>query len=700
MEAVTRGIPRVYRLCSLLDRGYRCRHAGRFRCLARITQPRRLDLFLLLGGWLGGDHRRPIVGDREFGWDRSDRITISSITPTGANGNTDGAIRASFSRIIEVVAGTGLGIDTIEGSLAQDRFRIDSAGAGLLDSDPATSSLRFRGIELIDARAGDDAILFDDAGSVASLIGGTGVDAVFGKSTADVMNLTATGAGTLSAGSLYTTFSEIESFDGRSGDDSLELNAISAGLAGSFIGSAGIDTIRGRDSRNDYFSVDSVTSAGAAGRIGSSVNSPADVVANFTGIEVLDGRGNEPSTTGDSLQSTTGNDLFAITGDAQGTLNSFLTWNRIENLVGGEGDDSFLFDDAGTIGSVTGGQGIDSIVGKTVSDTFEVTGISSGIGRTLSTYVRFEGIDRLDGQQGADRFVVTPTGVIQQLIGGASDDTFEIQGIANSSGAGAFGRVGTAGIGGIDGGGGRDTLVGGDDQDRFVVLASGPGAPPFNLSVSGELQRKRDLAPFDVASSFELKVSQFANIESMDGSRPTGLEIDLASFNDPANCRVDDRGDVLDLSRYQASGIRFNFNGRVESGNRLVGLLQQANSSAVLATFADIESAIGTRFADEFLKTFTADGRPFGFDSIFAGGPGVDAFRTRNNNANDVLLRSGDNLEDTDPAAIDPRCDETGDGITIGVRDQNFSAPLVPAPPRKGETSFMISMNSPVVRTA
>jgi hypothetical protein len=628
------------------------------------------------------------LGSISFATDRTDLVTVDSVNVTGASGTTNGAIRNSFRNIIRLIGGEGATADTLQGTQAGDLFSVTGDRTGSLNSVPPTTSIAWSEFETLDGRAGDDAFEFTDLGSMPTILGGVDNDTIRGKSTADTFDLTGPGTGSITANSLYVRFQTIESLDGRAGDDVLELNATNASIDGTFNGGTGTDSIRGRDLQNDLFTIDVINGIGANGSVGRSTGNVGDLVRSFVGVEIVDGRGNEFSTNGDTIQSTQGNDLFAITGNAEGTLNGTILWRRIENLAGREGNDTFDFSDAGFVVSIAGDQGTDTLLGKSTQDRFDVNNAGAGTAQTGSLYANFQGLEQIDGRASGDRFIVGPTGSIVNLFGGLGDDTFEIQGNPLLSGQNAFGRVGVAGAVGIDAGEGRDTLIGGNDLDRFVVLSSAAGSPPFGFSVSGQLLRKRDGATFDDPASFETKVTQFANVESLDGARPTGLEVDLAALADPQNCRIEDRGDIIDMSQYAASGIRFNFNGRVEAGNVLVGLLQPTNSSSVLATYTNIESAIGTRFADEFLKTFTADGRPFSFDSVFAGGPGIDIFRTRNNATNDVLFRSGDNLEDTDPPAIDPRCNETGDGIDGGNRDLSFSAPAGAGSAKEGRNIF------------
>ena len=144
---------------------------------------------------------------------------------------------------------------------------------------------------------------------------------------------------------------------GTTGDDSLtlDLDSLSAETI-NFLGT-GNDTLHGPDADSEW----NLTGAGS----GTLANSTAGVT--FTGIERLVGgaendnfniealgsvsNGVDGGAGDDALIADDVDNVWSLTGSDAGTLNG-LAFLRIENLIGGTGDDSFVFDDGATITGV------------------------------------------------------------------------------------------------------------------------------------------------------------------------------------------------------------------------------------------------------------------------------------------------------------------------------------------------------------
>src|SRR5262249_56174536 len=94
----------------------------------------------------------------------------------------------------------------------------------------------------------------------------------------------------------------------------------------------------------------------------------------------------------DTLQGDNPGDTFTVTRAGAGTSpGTYATpFRSIANLTGGTANDSFVFQNAGSItGNVVGGGGTDTVQGDNLGDTFTITGagaatMSATIGGTIS----------------------------------------------------------------------------------------------------------------------------------------------------------------------------------------------------------------------------------------------------------------------------------------------------------------------------
>ena len=242
--------------------------------------------------------------------------------------------------------------------------------------------------------------------------------------------------------------------------------AIINGTAGSdtLTGTAGIDTLFGLGG-NDRLS-------GAGG---------GDTLFGGGGNDTLFGQGGNDSLVGgvgndtliggagdDLLNSGDGNDTASYAGTT-GDVVVFLgaataqppggagmdTLAKIENLIGGSGDDTLT----GTVGANTldGGAGDDRLFGGDGNDTASYAGSVGGVIASL-----FSG--SASGGAGTDTLFS-----FENLVGGAGDDILDGDGGANT----LIGGLGNDTLGGgddndvLNGGGGADFLLGGGGNDRL-----------------------------------------------------------------------------------------------------------------------------------------------------------------------------------------------------------------------------------------
>src|SRR5262249_32262792 len=175
-----------------------------------------------------------------------------------------------------------------------------------------------------------------------------------------------------------------------------------AGAGGSltFAGFAPLQGGSGKDTFNVSTAIGAIDLRGGAG----------DDTFTFSGsgssTGTIDGQGNNDTITGNDA-----GDPFHITGANAGSIDTILAngFTNVENLVGGTGNDSFVFTTGGSLnGTINGDGGTDTITGDNAGDTFHVTSSDSGsIDTLLGSFI---GVENLVGGTGGDGFVFATRG--------------------------------------------------------------------------------------------------------------------------------------------------------------------------------------------------------------------------------------------------------------------------------------------------
>lgn len=296
-----------------------------------------------------------------------------------------GQLLETVSFDFTLVLSGGDGNDVLTGDSGNDHI-FGAAGNDIIDGG--------RGRDVLDGGQGDDTLLagFDD-GTGDVFIGGEGVDTLVIDGTeverfAFDIDLT---AGTDSFGN---TFEGIENIVGGQNDDQFvgdDADNVLNGLGGDdvLVGGEGDDTLLG-DAGDDVLE-------GGQGN---------DVLDGGRGKDKLDGGDGDDillagfdDGTGDVFVGGEGVDTHVIDGTevsrfafsvdlAAGADNFGNTFDGIENIVGGEGNDRFIGDDADNV--LSGSNGDDILSGGDGNDTL----------------VGGEGNNTLTGGEGQDQFVV------------------------------------------------------------------------------------------------------------------------------------------------------------------------------------------------------------------------------------------------------------------------------------------------------
>ena len=290
-----------------------------------------------------------------------------------------------FTRINTLVGNSA--DDTLFAMDQDNNWQITSENNGTVGLDGSGSSTSFEGMENLTGNDGNDNFTLADGARITGLInGGNGINRLTSNNlAANVWLLTGLYAGTLNNDS----FSGIQSLVGNSGNDTLiginqandwQITALDTGSvgeqgAGTSIAFTGMESLTG-NAGVDIFTLSSAGSisvlidgAGGDNELISNNTGPNDWLLtalyegnvngiNFTDIQTITGNGNS-----DSLYAIDQANDWQITDTNSGTVgelgeSTFIAFNGMENLNGEQDTDYFTLATAGSIsGTINGGSG-------------------------------------------------------------------------------------------------------------------------------------------------------------------------------------------------------------------------------------------------------------------------------------------------------------------------------------------------------
>jgi acrosin len=397
----------------------------------------------------------------------------------------------------------GGGANGIAGDNAGDSFAITGPNAG---SIATLIPAGFVNIGNLAGGTGNDSFTFVTGGSLTGTInGGAGTNTITGDNAGDAFSITGSNAGSI-ATLLSAGFTNVQNLVGGTGDDSFTF-VTGGSLAGTINGGAGTNTVTG-DNAGDAFSITgsnagSIATLLSAGFVnignlaGGTGNDSFAFVTGGSLAGTINGGGGTNTVTGDNA-----GDTFAITGANAGSIATLLPagFVNIENLVGGTGNDSFVFAGGTLAGNIDGGAGTDTLIGDNGGRTFTITGPNSG---TVSTILggTFGNVENLAGETGPDTFQFATGGTLSGNIdGGAGTDTLigddtgrtftitgpnsgtvsgilggsftDVENLTGGAGNDTFVFAGGSLSGTINGGGGTNTIIG-DNVGRTYTI-TGP----------------------------------------------------------------------------------------------------------------------------------------------------------------------------------------------------------------------------------
>ena len=353
---------------------------------------------------------------------------------TGSDaGSIASVLAAGFSEIENVTGGTandtftlsGFSLSgTLAGGAGTDLFQLNAGSlTGLLLGGAGDDTVQLNGGTFsgtLDGGANQDAFFLNGGSLAGFLDGGTENDSLTGNNVGQAFDITGTNAGAV-AGQV-SSFVNVETLKGGTGPDAFNFGSAGV-LNGTIDGGAGSDSLSGTDAGRTF-----TMNASNGGTV-------STILANgFVGIENLAGGiGNDafqfttPGSLTGSIQGGAGSDTvigdnsartFAITGMNAGTIGSILAagFSNVEIVQGGSAADSFTFGSGSSLsGSVSGGEGNDTLNGDSVGRTYSLAGANAGTVVGLSA---FSAIENLIAGSGSDTLVRLPAGSLSGSFDG------------------------------------------------------------------------------------------------------------------------------------------------------------------------------------------------------------------------------------------------------------------------------------------
>lgn len=544
------------------------------------------------------------------------------------------------SRIATGINSPFVGIERAIGSGNSDTLRdvtgtvsISGADAGLI------GTFQFSSFENLIGTSGNETFKVGPSGSLSgSLNGNGGTDTLAASSLSNVWGLTGVDSGTLNS---QVSFTHIPNLTGGSSADSFQFSAGSS--INSVNGGSGVNLL----DYSDY---------GSPVLINPSAKTSTAIRGTYSNISQVTG-----SAYSDTLNGVTGS--TTISGVDSGVTGT-LQFNSFENVKGTPGIETFNFTSTGSLsGELDGVGGDDTLVGSSQSNIWGLTGVFSG---SLNSQVSFVHVPNLTGGASQDTFkfssgslfwainggigtdvldysdygapvsfspraktgtsLARPFTAIEKVIGSSGQDTmYDITGNTTISGAdsGTNGAIQFASFenligttatetftftstgslsGGLDGGGGIDTLAGSSIDNNWNLTAAGVGT--LNSQVS--FKNITNLTGNTGSDSFQF--SGTASFNKVDGGSGAGIDaLDYSNYPSPV---------TIDVYNRTATGISGAFAG-IESAvgsagsDSIKGLRGSTTisgaDSGVNGTFqfSSFENLMGTSFAESFTLTPT-----------------------------------------------------------------------------------------------
>src|SRR5882672_4768972 len=525
----------------------------------------------------------------------------------GGTGADSFVLTATTSTVAFVDGGGAAGLNTLTGSNTAATWSITAANAGTLTT--GAGSQLFSSIQSLVGNSGTDSFVLSGTGNVTALDGGAGTNTLAGNNTASTWSITAANAGTLTDANGAQTFAGIQSLIGNSGTDSFVLSG--TGNVTALDGGAGQNTLTGKNIASTWsitgVNAGTLTDAGGSQTFASIQSlqggTGADsfvLTATTSTVAFLDGGGAAGlnTLTGSNTAST-----WSITAANAGTLTTGAgsqTFSSIQSLVGNSAADSFVLSGTGNVTALDGGAGTNTLAGNNTASTWSITAANAGTLTDANGSQTFAGIQSLIGNSGTDSFVLSGTGHVTALDGGAgADNTLTGKNISSTW------SITGANAGTLTDAGGSQTfasiqsLQGGTGADSFVLTATtstvafvdGGGAAGLNT-----------LAGSNTASTWSITAANAGTLTTGAGSQTFSSIQSLVGNSAADSFVLSGTGNVTALDGGAGTNTLAGNNTAstwsITAAN--AGTLTDAGGAQ---TFANIQSLQGNSAADSFVLT-------------------------------------------------------------------------------------------------
>jgi hypothetical protein len=372
-------------------------------------------------------------------------VTFSDVEELHGGASDDTFVLLDAAASVSIDGGEGN--DTVVAADADNVWIISGENAGTLNGQS------FANVEILSGGAGADTFVFSEEGTVTGAVrGGGGDDTLVAADQDNVWVISGEDAGTLNG----VAFFEIENLRGGARADTFIFSG--GRISGSIDGGEGINTLSYAPRSTD---VTVNLEAGTATDIAALVN-----------VTVVIGGGGRDTLIGRDADNT-----WTVTAQDAGTVGE-VEFSGFEVLQGGAGSDRFVFQAGASVsGSVDGGAGDDTLVGASTANRWTIDDDRRGHAERQRASL---GIENLLGGDGDDLFIFGIAGGLGGILSaGLGND--RVRGADRSNqwrvtggGNATLNGVAFSGVEHVEGGAADDRLLGPDEDTVWII--DGPNA--------------------------------------------------------------------------------------------------------------------------------------------------------------------------------------------------------------------------------
>ena len=567
----------------------------------------------------------------------------SSEMVSGGTGNDTFNIHGNITATLK----GGDSTDTLIGSNQNNQWNISGIGSGVLFEendavDILGPKINFSTIETLQGGNANDAFtLLSNLASIENIKGGDGVNSLQGADAVNTWNITGSDEGDVTG---VDFFSGIQTLVGGNLADTFHLKG---NISQEVLGNGGKDVFNISVTQNAFL-------------YGNAEKDTFNILNGGISANLSGGKGSDHVIGADE------SNQWDVTGSGSGSLyqtatsNSKVNFSAIEILRGGSGSDKFKLATSAVIENIIGGAGDNSLQGADINNTWNITSGNAGTIKSVSDFGQIQSliggsladtfnlnrdfVGTVSGNDGADVFNLN-TDQTGTFYGNAGDDTFKI--LAADLDAN------------INGGTDKDLLVAHSVDNQWAILGDKSGklwqgpSEKVLFSYIESLQGGGVKDNFTLGASGSItQINGGAGINSLTGRNEANTWTIDAKYGGSVNYVANFSGIQNLIGGSEADDFRLGANGEVSNinggdganrlkardGNANTWTISSPNAGSVsnVAGFSDIQSIVGGTGADEMI--FEAAGN---IDSLIDGGGGIDSLDISKLNSGMRIVLSG-----------------------------------------------------------